>query len=160
MALGAAGLRGGSAPTWPWLATSRTLLVHHARVAIARVCSDWGFRPGDEVLVPAYNCSSEIDPLAWCGLDVRFYRITETAGLDLDDLMRRLTSRTRLVCITHLFGWLHELDEFYDRLAGPGILVIEDFACAMLTKPSGDQRADAHATDLHRTCPLRICRLI
>lgn len=147
VALGAAWLRGGSPPTWPWLATSRTLLVHHARVAIARVCRDWGLRPGDEVLVPAYNCGSEIDPLVWYGLDVRFYRITETARLDLDDLMRRITSRTRLVCITHFFGWLHQLDEFYDRVArvaGSNIRVLEDFACAMFTEPSGQQRADAH----------------
>ena len=76
------------------------------------------FAPGDEIVVTLADHESNIGP--WVGLQahgvtVRFWELhPETGALDLDDLRRLMSSRTKLVAVTHasnIFGAIHPVAE-------------------------------------------------
>ena len=54
----------------------------NTRVAIRHACDLLRLNPGDEVLVPAYNCGSELDPLLDAGLTLRLYPVGRDARID------------------------------------------------------------------------------
>ena len=47
----------------------------NTRVAIRKTVEILGLKPGDEVLAPAYNCGSELDPLRHAGLSIRLFPV-------------------------------------------------------------------------------------
>ena len=64
---------------------------------MALACRLLGLEAGDEVLVPAYNCGTEIDALVYAGVKPVGYNVTRQCRIDLGDLMARKTDRTRAV---------------------------------------------------------------
>jgi dTDP-4-amino-4,6-dideoxygalactose transaminase len=81
----------------------------NTRVAIRKACDILGLRPGDEVLAPAFNCGSELDPLLDAGLAVRLYGVDRQAMVEPEAIARLIGPRTRAVYLTHYFGALHSL---------------------------------------------------
>ncbi|MDY7108505.1 MAG: aminotransferase class V-fold PLP-dependent enzyme [Planctomycetota bacterium] len=129
-------LRGGAAPPpWPGFERGEVVLTHSGRAAIALAARAWGLGPGDEVLVPSYNCGAEIDPIAATGATLVPYRVDERADIDLDDLTRRATERTRVVYVTHYFGWPQDLSELAAWCRRRGTLLLEDAALALFSAP-------------------------
>ncbi len=89
-----------------------------------------GIGPGDEVVVPAFTWVATANVVLYCGAtpvlaDVR----RDTYNLDLEDVARRVTPRTRAVIAVHLFGLCADIDGLRDLLPD-GVAIIEDAACA------------------------------
>lgn len=106
----------------------------NTRVAIRRSCDILGLKPGDEVLVPAYHCGSELDPLLAAGLSVRLYPVDRSTRIDPDDITRRITPQTRAVYLTHYFGVLHPNTAAIRQLCDDhGLWLIEDCALSLLS---------------------------
>ena len=119
---------------WPQFKGRRIVLTHLSRIAIALAYRSLQLAPGDELLVPSYNCGSEIDPLLRCGAKVLFYRVDSQARIDLEDIQSRLTSRTRAVYVTHYFGWPQHLAELARWCKERELLLIEDCALALFSE--------------------------
>ena len=66
--------------------------------------------PGDEVLAPAYNCGAEIDPFIKAGAKVVLYDVNRRLGIDPDGIARSITPATRVVYVTHFFGFSQCID--------------------------------------------------
>jgi len=143
-------------PAWP-LPPGRVVATHAARVAIALVCRAGGRGAGDEALVPAYNCGTEVDALLSSGLDVRLYRVDRAGHADWDDCRRRVTARTRLVYVTHYFGWPQPLGDLPSWCATRGLRLLEDCALALFSSaadgPVGSG-GDAAVFSLPKTLPV------
>ncbi|MBL7846699.1 MAG: DegT/DnrJ/EryC1/StrS family aminotransferase [Cyclobacteriaceae bacterium] len=102
--------------------TSATTALHLALVAV-------GIQPGDEVIVPAFTWVSTANAVLYCGGTVVFADVDpKTFNLDVHDLERRITNRTKAIIPVHLFGLCADVDAI-KRIA-PGIPIIEDAACA------------------------------
>ena len=71
--------------------------VHKARVAIRFACELMKIGYGDEVLAPAYNCGTEVDAIMNSGASVTLYRTDKTGQVDIADLQRRISSKTKLI---------------------------------------------------------------
>ena len=56
------------------MAGRRAASSFNTRTAIWRAVTMLGLTPGDEVLAPAWNCGSELDPLLRRGLQCGFIR--------------------------------------------------------------------------------------
>jgi dTDP-4-amino-4,6-dideoxygalactose transaminase len=97
----------------------------------------WGVGKNDEVLVPAYNCGSEISPLISTGARISMYRVDSGARIDFADLLSRITPRTRLVHITHYFGRPAELDGLATFCHERKIKLLEDCALSLFSRPTG-----------------------
>lgn len=99
------------------------------RTAI-RAAADLLALQGGEVLMPAWNCGSEIDPLLAAGARVRLYRVGADGRADTDDLAARIGPGTRALYVIRYFGWPDpESDARIRALADArGLPVIEDCA--------------------------------
>lgn len=116
--------------------TSRRIYyTHKGRFGLGFLCQYWSLQQRDQVLVPAYNCGSEIDPFLYYGLDVVFYRVDQKAVIDFEDLMRRITPRTKIVYVTHYFGWPQNINALSDYCRKNNIYLIEDCALSLFSNP-------------------------
>lgn len=116
-----------------WFGNDRVFYVHKARIAIRRACDLLGLHAGTEILVPAYNCGSEIDPLIKCGATVVPYRVRRSSMIDLDDLHSRITSRTKAIYVTHYFGFPQPIAAIRDLCDQNDIYLIEDCALSLFS---------------------------
>src|SRR4029079_3011804 len=66
-----------------------------------------GVGPGDEVIVPAMTFAATAAAVVYCGGTPVFAGVLGTADLSLDpeDVARKLTPRTKAVCVVHFAGY-------------------------------------------------------
>jgi len=87
-----------------------------------------GIGPGDEVLVPAYTyISTAIAPLAVGAVPI-LVEVDETLTMDVSDLRRKITPRSRAVIPVHINGHPCDMDHILPVAAEHGMIVLED-AC-------------------------------
>ncbi|WP_431098461.1 DegT/DnrJ/EryC1/StrS family aminotransferase [Polaromonas aquatica] len=86
--------------------------------------------PGDEVVVPAFTWVATANVIVYCGATPVFVDVDRsTNNLDLEDLVRKITPKTKAVIAVHLFGLCADIDAI--RKAVPAqVKIIEDAACA------------------------------
>lgn len=127
------------------------------RNAIWQAARILGLNPGDEVLVPAYNCGSEIDPLLHHGLTIVPYRVSRSAQIDVKDICSRVSRRTRAVYVTHYFGFPQRLEEIVHFCRERGLFLVEDCALALFSR-DGDgfvgRVGDVAVFSLRKTVPV------
>lgn len=125
----------GSAWEYPQNDSRHVYYMHRGRCGLGALCDYWNLGPGDEILVPAYNCGSEIDPFLRYNLKVIFYRVDRNANIDIEDIRRRVTNRTKVIYVTHYFGWPHKIEELSDYCRKNKINLIEDCALSLFSNP-------------------------
>jgi len=82
--------------------------------------------PG-EVIVPTLTWVSDIASVLQCGFEPVFVDIDPcTLGMDLDQALGCITTRTRAVFLTHILGYDALSDEFVAELGRRGIPLVED----------------------------------
>jgi CDP-6-deoxy-D-xylo-4-hexulose-3-dehydrase len=82
---------------------------------------------GDEVLVPAVTWPTQVWSLMMAGLTVKLVDVdSETLNIDLDDLRRRITSRTKCVFAVHLMGHPCAMTELTEICEKHDLVLIED----------------------------------
>lgn len=102
------------------LMNSGTAALHSAYMAV-------GIKPGDEVLVPTYTWFASAAPILQCGGTPVFCDIDpRTLTLDPDHAARRITSRTRAICVVHVWGNPAALDRFRQLANERNVALIED----------------------------------
>ena len=117
----------------------------NTRVAIRRACDLLGLKPGCEVLVPAYNCGSELDPLLDAGLRLRLYPVDRQGQIDLAQMAGLITPQTRAIYLTHYFGFQHACAAALRQLCDErGLWLIEDCALSMLSGPGPAEGRAGH----------------
>src|ERR1700690_3671973 len=91
----------------------------------------FGFTPGDEIIVPVNTFIATALGVSENGLKPIFVDIDPSDyGMDLSDLRRKITSKTKAIIPVHLFGQPEKLDEIQKIIqdSGKRIFLIED-AC-------------------------------
>jgi dTDP-4-amino-4,6-dideoxygalactose transaminase len=79
------------------------------------------------------------------------YRVDDRARTDIQDLLRRITPQTRVIFVTHYFGWPSPLGELATVCSKKGIKLVEDCAlslCSAATGRSGDAAIFSFAKSL------------
>ena len=102
--------------------------------------------PGDEVIVPAFTWVATANVIVYCGATPVFVDVDRsTNNIDLEDLVRKITPRTKAIIAVHLFGLCADIDAI--RKAVPA-----DAACAagasLNGRPAGGL-GDAAAFSFH-----------
>jgi perosamine synthetase len=81
----------------------------------------------DEVIVPSYTWHASISPILHCGGTPVFCDIDpRTHTADPHDIARKITSRTKAVAVTHVYGNIAEMDAIMEVANKHGLIVIED----------------------------------
>ena len=126
-------------PDWVNTDGKDVVYTHQGRNAIALLCRAVGLRPGDEVLAPAYNCGAEIDPFIEAGARVVLYEVNGRLGIDVDGIAQSITRSTRVVYVTHFFGFGQCLDALAAVCKRRGVLLVEDCAQALFSGGPGNR---------------------
>ena len=116
-----------------WFDMPRVYYVHTARTAIRRACELLGIKEGDEILAPSYNCGTEIDALLAGGATVRLYDVELSGEINFQDISCRVSEKTKVIYVTHYFGFPQSLDAVRKLCDEKGIYLIEDCALALLS---------------------------
>ncbi len=82
----------------------------------------------EEILVPAFNCGSEVEALVQAGLTPRFYEATETLEPDEIDLQELIGPRTRALLLIHYLGFPQESGRWRAWCDERDLLLVEDCA--------------------------------
>jgi CDP-6-deoxy-D-xylo-4-hexulose-3-dehydrase len=91
-----------------------------------------GLEVGDEVLAPAVTWPTQIWSLLMAGFKVKLVDVDpETLNISLDDLERKIGSRTRAISMVHLMGNTADLDRVVQIAAKHSLVLLED-ACEAL----------------------------
>jgi len=103
-------------------ATSCTTALHLILTAL-------GIGPGDEVIVPAFTWVATANVVLYCGAIPVFVDVDRsTFNIDVTQISKKLSRRTKAILPVHLFGLCADIDAISE--AAPDITIIEDAACA------------------------------
>lgn len=114
-----------------------TIKVTSGRTAIALALKDIGITEGDEVLVPAYHCTSMIEPVTWSSATPVFYRVNNDTSVNLDHVARIISRSCRALLITHYFGFPQNLTQIRAFCDKHKLVLIEDCAHAFFGEYGG-----------------------
>lgn len=86
-----------------------------------------GIGPGDEVLVPTYTWHASITPVLHCAATPVFCDIdANTLTFDPDEIERKITDRTKAICVVHVWGNVCDMDRILAIARRHKLVVIED----------------------------------
>lgn len=101
-----------------------------------------GIGPGDEVIVPAITFVATANAVRYCGGTPVLAEIRgqHDFGLDVEDVKRRITPRTKAVCAVHYAGYAAPVFELAELCAERGLALIEDAAHSPSARPPASDR--------------------
>lgn len=105
-----------------------TVYLMAGRVAIGLALKLAGVQKGDKVLLPAFHCTSMVDPLVVVSATPVFYRLGEDLRVDLEDVARKIDTETRALVATNYFGFPQDLGTLRKFCDDNNLVFIEDCA--------------------------------
>lgn len=108
------------------------------RNAIAIALQLCGVKSNTEVLIPSYHCISMVEPVIWLGALPVYYRIDINTHIDVEDIWRRISPKTRAIIVPHFFGFAqNDFREIRRICTERSIMLIEDCAHAFFGSLDG-----------------------
>jgi dTDP-4-amino-4,6-dideoxygalactose transaminase len=84
---------------------------------------------GDEILLQAFTCNAVPNPIIWSGLKPVYVDCDEkTFNIDIEDLKKKITIKSRVVVVQHTFGLPADLDKISEICQKNNLILIEDCA--------------------------------
>lgn len=91
-----------------------------------------GVGEGDEVIVPSMSYIATANVVVHAGGKPVFAEVEpDTFNLDIDDVGRRITPRTKAILLVHQLGLPADIDGFHTLADKHGLKIVEDAACAI-----------------------------
>lgn len=111
--------------------TSCTAALHLATMAL-------GLKDDDEVIVPAFTWVTSAHCVEYVGAKVVFADVDlKTYNISIEEIEKKITSKTKAIVAVHLFGLSAEMDEIKTIAKKNNLFVIEDGACAIGSEYKG-----------------------
>jgi len=108
-----------------YIGTNEAVAVSSGTAGLHLAVRALGIGPGDEVIVPDFGMIATAWAVSYCGAKPVFADCRRDFGIDGGEIKKKITSKTKAIIITHLYG-----RPVYETIpiCGLGIPVIED-AC-------------------------------
>jgi len=118
--------------------TKHAVAVNSCTAALHLSMSALGIGPGDEVLVPTMTFAATANAVIHSGgIPVLVDCRRQTMNIDIEDIKRKITPRTKAVIPIHFAGRPCEMDELVELSRKSGIKIIEDCAHAVEAEYKG-----------------------
>ena len=112
-----------------FIGVEHAIFVPSGRIALYLILKHAGLRPGDEVLLPAFTFFAVPQVIRALALKPVFVEVNPgNCGMNLSDAEERITSRSRAIIPTHLFGIGADLEGITSLARKHKLMVIEDCA--------------------------------
>lgn len=110
-----------------FLRQKQTIAVNSFNSAVSVAATTAGLQYGDEIIASPMACLASTQPYAGEGLKIVWADIDPYTGtLDPDDVVKRITSKTRAIVHNHFCGYPGYIDEINQIGREYGLLVIDD----------------------------------
>jgi dTDP-4-amino-4,6-dideoxygalactose transaminase len=102
--------------------------------------------PGDEVLLPSYTFVASANAVLYTGATPVFVDIAgpHDLNIDADDLVSKITPRTKAILVVHLAGYLADMDRIMQIARRHGLAVVEDACHAIGARYEGPAGSEFH----------------
>lgn len=111
------------------------IAVSNGTVALHLALEALGVGDGDEVIVPTLTYIASANAVRYCGADVVFADSEpELWQIDVEDVARRITPRTKAIMPVHLYGQACDMAALMELAKKHGLAVVEDCAEALGTR--------------------------
>jgi len=115
-----------------YLGGGHAIAVSNGTVALQLALTTLGIGRGDEVIVPDFTFGASVNAIIHAGATPVLADVDpDTWTIDLNELRRLVTPRTKAVMPVHIYGQAAHIDEIMEIAAERGIFVIEDCAEAL-----------------------------
>lgn len=91
-------------------------------------------KKNDEVLMPSYTFSSTANAVIMRGAKIVFVDILSNLNIDLDDLERKITKKTKAIYVVHYGGICCDMEKLIYIKNKYKLILVEDAAHAFLSK--------------------------
>jgi dTDP-4-amino-4,6-dideoxygalactose transaminase len=98
------------------------------RSALMAVFNALELEIGSEVLLQAFTCNAAVNPVIWAGLKPVYVDCNNNYNIDVEDLRKKITPKSRAVMVQHTFGQPCDLDEVIAFCREKKLVLIEDCA--------------------------------
>lgn len=131
-----------------YIGNNQILATNSFNAAYQVLITTLGLVPGDEVIGSPMTCLASNQPFATHGVKVIWADIEPSTGmLDVEDVRKRITPKTKAVLMNHFCGYVGYVDELKALCAEKGLCLIEDaiegFGSEYKGKKVGNLGADA-----------------
>ena len=108
------------------------------RNAIYAACRSLGVKENDEVMTPAFDCDTSLQPFRALSLKLNFIRQdADSFDLDLKDLKNKISPRTKLIHIINHFGFPQPWERLMHLRRETGIPILADNAYSLFSEFNG-----------------------
>ncbi len=112
-----------------YIGVKYALSVGSGRIGLVTILRVLNLKDKDEVILSAYNFPQLIVLIASLGLKPILVDIDKgTLGMNIKDLEKKITKKTRVIIVTHFFGQVANIEEINNVAKRYGIFLIEDCA--------------------------------
>ncbi|MFA5072116.1 MAG: DegT/DnrJ/EryC1/StrS family aminotransferase [Candidatus Pacearchaeota archaeon] len=88
----------------------------------------------DEVILQAFTCNAAVNPIIYVGATPVFADIDESLNIFPDDVIKKITKKTKAIMIQHTFGYPGDINEIRKICMANNLYLIEDCAHALGAK--------------------------
>jgi dTDP-4-amino-4,6-dideoxygalactose transaminase len=98
-----------------YLSAKYAIAFNSGRSALMAILNSLELNQDDEILLQAFTCNAVANPIIWSGLKPVYVDCDErTFNIDIEDLKRKITPKSRAVMVQHTFGLAVNLDEILE----------------------------------------------
>lgn len=101
------------------------------RSALTEILRVFNIDVGDEVMVQAFTCVAVPNSVLWACATPVYVDIDRTYNVDIADLQKKLTAKTKAVIVQHTFGIPADMDRIITFCKKHHLILIEDCAHAL-----------------------------
>ncbi|ASJ11448.1 DegT/DnrJ/EryC1/StrS family aminotransferase [Thermococcus thioreducens] len=121
-----------------YLGTKHCVAFNSGGSALHALMLAYGFKPGDEIIVPSFTFIATAYAPLYIGAKPIFADIEEeTLGLDPEDVKEKITPKTKAIIAVHYGGMPCKVRELKEIAEDYGLILIEDAAEAFGAKVGG-----------------------
>jgi len=98
-----------------YLGVKHAVSFNSGRSAFLAILNALNLNKSDEILLQAFTCNAVPNPIIWSGFAPVYVDCDEkTFNIDINDLKRKITQKSRVVMVQHTFGLPAEMDEILE----------------------------------------------
>jgi perosamine synthetase len=129
-----------------YIGVKHAIAVNSGTAALHVALLAHGISPGDEVIVPSFTFIATANSVLYCNAKPVFADVRDDSfNIDVEDVKRKITSKTKAIIPVHLYGQPADMKELMALAAGRGIAVVED-ACQAHGSAYGGRKAGGFGT--------------
>lgn len=139
-----------------FIGNDNLILTSHARIAFWIILNSLSLEKDSEVLMSPINLPDMVNMILLNGLKPRFVDFKKRSlDIDLEDLERKTTSKTRVLFVTVLNGISINLEEIFEYARKKNLLVILDLTQAVGMSVGGRKLAALSDYSIYSLCDLK-----